>query len=326
MSVDVESTAGRGRTAVDRSPSARVVALRPRVGRHTAAGPSPEVVALVPDPGHATVPAHPARHQRGGGTALVPEPDGRPLVRELEDLVGRFHEHGPAPVLRAELTALLSAWAAALVRLHRTPLTALTPTADLPWVLDAPLPDWLDELPVQAGPVWAVRAHPAIGRALAEARSAWTTAQWIHGEPTGDDVAVTRVRGAVRAVLLGGVTEPDGAVPGRDHLSAGCGDPRWDVATALDWVAIALGPVLDPAWGLDPVAMFLTEYRSLGGDATPTRSMAVARTVGTAIEWSAQLAVAAEPTDDELSWLSGLWTRPLELVGAARPGAARRAR
>ncbi|KQY47218.1 hypothetical protein ASD18_07635 [Cellulomonas sp. Root137] len=71
MSVDVESTAGRDRTAVDRSPSARVVALRPRVGRHTAAGPSPEVVALVPDPGHATVPAHPARHQRGGGTALV---------------------------------------------------------------------------------------------------------------------------------------------------------------------------------------------------------------------------------------------------------------
>lgn len=322
MSVDVESTAGRGRTAVDRSPSARVVALRPRVGRHTASGPSPEVVALVPDPGPSVArgPAHQARHQRGGGTALVPEPDGRPLVRELEDLVGRLQEHGPAPVLVAELTALLSAWAAALVRLHRTPLTAFTPTADLPWVLDGPLPDWLGELPVQAGPVWAVRAHPAIGRALADARSTWTTAQWIHGEPTGDDVAVTRVKGSVRAVLLGGLPEPGAS----HHPSAGRGDPRWDVATALDWVALALGPVLDPAWGLDPVAMFLAEYRGLGGDATPTRSIAVARTVGTAIEWSAQLAVVAEPTDDELSWLSGLWTRPLELVGAARPGAARR--
>jgi hypothetical protein len=323
MSVDVETTVtGRTRTAVDRSPSARVVALRPQVGRHTAAGPSPEVVALVPEPGPAIsgAPTSPARHQRGGGTALVPEPDGRPLVRELEDVVGRLHERGPASVLRTELTALLSAWAAALVRLHRTPLTALTPTADLPWVLDGPLPDWLDELPVQAGPVWAVRAHPAIARALAETRSAWTNAQWIHGEATGDDVAVTRANGSVRAVLLGGAPRRDGSAP------AGCGDPRWDVATALDWVAIALGPVLDPVWRLDPVATFLAEYRSLGGDATPTRSMAVARTVGTAVEWSAQLALVAEPTDDELSWLSGLWSRPLELVGAAPAGAARRMR
>ncbi|WP_421734732.1 hypothetical protein [Cellulomonas sp.] len=328
MSVDVESTAaGRNRTAVDRSPSARVVALRPRVGRHTAAGPSPEVVALVADPAAPPAPGqtHPARHQREQGSTQALEPDGRPLVRELEDLVGRLHQHGPTPVLRARLTSLLSAWAAALVRLHRTPLTSLTPTADLPWVLDEPLPDWLGTLPAQAGPVWAVRAHPAIARALEDARSTWTTAQWIHGEPTGDDVAVTRVNGSVRAVLLGGSAQPDGTVLAREN-GAGCGDPRWDVATALDWVAIALGPVLDPGWELDPVATFLAEYRSLGGDATPTRAMAVARTVGTAIEWTAQLAVAQEPTDDELSWLSGLWTRPLELVGAARPGAARRMR
>lgn len=312
MSVEVErAAAGRGARAVDRSPSARVVALRPRIGRHSAAGDSPEVAALVVAP--TTPAAHPARHLPG---VVGTEPDGRPLVRELEDLVGRLHRRGPAATLRGELTALLSAWAAALVRLHRTPLHASTPDAAVPWVLDEPLPDWLDELPAQAGPVWAVRAHPAIGRALLDARSSWTAAQWTHGDPTGDEVAITRSHGTVRAVLQ---ADPD-------HPSAGCGDPRWDVATALDWIAIALGPVLDPAWDLDPVAIFLAEYRSLGGDATPTRSMAIARTLGTAIEWSAQLALDPDSDDAELEWLSGLWTRPLELVGSARAGAARRMR
>jgi hypothetical protein len=315
MSVEVERTvtgAGAGRGAVDRSPSARVVALRPRVGRHTAAGTSPEVASLVAEAAPA---AHPARHLPAGCAGA--EPDGRPLVRELEDVVGRMNRRGPAATLRAELTVLLSAWAAALVRLHRTPLSALTPDAVVPWVLDEPLPDWLDRLPAQAGPVWAVRAHPAIGRALLDAKGSWTAAQWTHGDATGDEVAITRSHGTVRAALLGGSDE---------HASAGCGDPRWDVATALDWIAIALGPVLDPAWDVDPVAIFLAEYRSLGGDATPTRSMAIARTLGTAIEWSAQLALAGGADDDELAWLSGLWTRPLELVGAARPGAARRMR
>lgn len=316
MSAEVERAAtgaGAGRVAVDRSPSARVVALRPQVGRHTAEGTSPEVVALVDEvPG-----AHAARHLTGPRAGQ--EPDGRPLVRELEDVVGRMHQRGPAATLRAELTELLAAWAAALVRLHRTPLSALTPSAPRPWVLDEPLPDWLDELPAQAGPVWAVRAHPAVRRALVDAGSSWTAAQWTHGDSTGDEVAITRSHGSVRAVLLGGPHCDD-------HSSAGCGDPRWDVATALDWIAIALGPVLEPAWAVDPVALFLAEYRSLGGDATPTRAMAVARTLATAIEWSAQLAVAGDPGDDELAWLSGLWTRPLELVGAARPGAARRMR
>ncbi|MEZ0449549.1 hypothetical protein [Cellulomonas sp. ICMP 17802] len=311
MTVEVER-AGAGVAAVDRSPSARVVALRPHVGRHAATGTSPEVAALVD-----TAPAaHPARHLPGGWAAQ--EPDGRPLVRELEDLVGRMHRRGPTRSLTAELTEVLSAWAAALLRLHRTPLSAFAPDAPRPWVLDEPLPDWLDELPPQAGPVWAVRAHPAVGRAVQEAAAAWTAAQWTHGEPTGDEVAITRVHGAPRAVLLGGAPRSDGRSP------AGCGDPRWDVATVLDWIAIALGPVLDPAWEIDPVAVFVAEYRDLGGDATPTRAMAVARTLGTAIEWSAQLVLAGEAGDDELAWLSGLWTRPLELVGAARPGAARR--
>lgn len=326
MSVEVRGTVTvRDRAQVDRSPSARVVALRPSGGRHLAARPSPEVAALAAGDADAATGQHaPARH--GHALARSVEPDGRPLVRELEDLVARLHASGPTPTLRDELRSLLSAWAAALVRLHRTPLTPFTQEVERPWVLDGALPAWIDDLPAQAGPFWAVRAHPAIRRALEQARTSWTAAQRSHGDATGDEVVVTREHGAVRAVLLGGGHGRDASLALRERVPAGRGDPRWDVATALDWTAIALGPVLDPAWDLDPVAIFLTEYRALGGDATPTRAMSVARTLATAIEWSAQLAIACEPTDEELAWLSGLWTRPLELVGAARPGAARRQR
>lgn|GEM_PF-1222142 len=359
---------------VDRRRPARVEALEPAVGRHAAAGPSPEVVALVGVPGASSAHANDAGGNRAGttragtartgtartgaartgatgtpatraglvgGTDVLTCPGGDPrehqarhalddaapdvaqplpLVRELEAVVDRMSAYGPMLALQSDLRALLGAWAAALVRLHRTPVTATTPVADVPWVLTEPLPDWLDDLPTETGPVWAVRAHPGVLRALRRTRGDWTAAQWTHGDPTGDEVVVTRRRGTTRATLLGAAhhdeVEQD---PPAGQPRSGTGDPRWDVATALDWLAIALGPTLDPAWRVDPVVMFLDEYQALGGTAVPTRAMAVARTVATAVEWSAQLALAGPDGPEERAWLAGLWTRPLELAARRSP-------
>src|SRR4051794_41950181 len=89
MSVDIEPT-----TVVDRSPSARVAALHPRVGRHAAGGPSPEVAELIGDAGVVSLPTaarrgHLPRHPAGG------EADGRPLGRELEGPGAQPSQHGP---------------------------------------------------------------------------------------------------------------------------------------------------------------------------------------------------------------------------------------
>ncbi|AEE45123.1 hypothetical protein [Cellulomonas fimi] len=341
---------------VDRAPLARVIALRPSTGRHAAAG-SPETAGLAPtapvptvhravSAGHATtatvttLPASPrpvgavapaaaptgqvtsdARHREGAHAEV---PVARSLVRELEEVAAAMHDHGPLPSLRVELRQLLSAWGAALVRLHRTPLTSAVPLAELPWVLREPLPRWLADLPGDVGPVWAARAHPGVLRAVDEARRSWSAVQWTHGDATGDEVVVTRSRGVARAVLLGVAdrSSPDGTLPPAPAHRSGRGDPRWDVATALDWLALALGPALDPAWGLDPVASFVAQYRELGGDALPTRATAVARTLSSAVEWTAQLTLGAEPTDEERAWLVGLWQRPLELVARTRPASS----
>ncbi|MGY4643458.1 hypothetical protein ACVW07_001291 [Cellulomonas sp. URHB0016] len=313
---------------VDRRRPARVEAIDPVVGRHAAAGPSPEVVALVAVPrdvasrtdracGDPSV--HPARHARDGSCPGAAEVEPLPLVRELESVVDRMSTYGPLLALQSDLRALLGAWAAALVRLHRTPVTLATPVAEVPWVLTEPLPAWLGDLPVETGPIWAVRVHPGVLQALRRTLAGWTAAQWTHGDPTGDEVVVTRRHGTTRATLLGAAHHDEAEQePPAGQPRSGMGDPRWDVATVLDWLSIALGPALDPAWHVDPVAMFLDEYHALGGRAVPTRAMAVARTVATAVEWSAQLALAGPDGPDERAWLSGLWTRPLELAGRRR--------
>lgn len=236
----------------------------------------------------------------------------RSVVRELEDLTSRLELRGPAATLRAELSALLEAWATALLRVHRSRVAPTAPEAPAPWVLVAGLPSWIPELSPRTGPAWAVLAHPGTRAALTDVRQAWTADHLVHGEPAGDDLVVHRERGVVSASFL---TSP-----------GGLGDPRWDVATALDWLAVALGPVLDPQWQLDPVAELLAHYRRLGGQAEPDRSWAVVRTVTTAVEWTAQLGMGEEPPDDDtLGWLAGLWTRPLELLDG-RPATRRRRR
>ena len=234
---------------------------------------------------------------------------GRPLAGELEDLVYALAAQGPVPPLRAELADLLGAWAAGLVRLHRRPVDAGTREAPLPWVLrEEPVPAWVTELPAVAGRAWAVRAHPSMLRAVSEARAGWSASQRVHGE-AGDDVVI--MRDAHRR------PRPAALRPGP---ASGRGDARWDVASALDWIAVVLGPALEPGWQLDPVADFLTAYRALGGAAEPTRALAVARTVATAVEWSAHLAAdGASATVEDHEWLAALWARPLDLVtGGAR--------
>ncbi|MDM7832181.1 hypothetical protein [Cellulomonas edaphi] len=246
---------------------------------------------------HAVQPTH--------GSTDLPR---RPLVRELEDVVERMHELGPSPRLRADLVSMLGSWASALVGLHRSRVSITAAEPALPWVLEDGLPAWLDDLPVEAGQVWAVRAHPATQRALDRTLAGWSAVQNTHGDPGGDVVTIEREHGTVRAHL----DAADGS-PCRGVL----GDPRWDVATAADWLAVALGPALDPRWGIDPAATFVSRYRAHGGDALPSRDMAVARTLTTAVEWTAQLAVLSEPDDEALAWLSGLWSRPLALLGAS---------
>jgi hypothetical protein len=170
------------------------------------------------------------------------------------------------------------------------------------------VPAWVTELPAVAGRAWAVRAHPSTSRAVDEARAGWSASQRVHGE-AGDDVVITR--DAHRR--LGPAQLRPGAATGR-------GDARWDVASALDWIAVMLGPALDRGWQLDPVADFLAAYRALGGAAEPTRALAVARTIATAVEWSAALtADGASATLEDHEWLAALWARPLDLVaGGAR--------
>jgi len=264
------------------------------------------------------VPLAPLRAGReaDGGTDLPGgEARTRPLVEHLEELVVHLRAHGPRPDLRRCLDQALGAWAGALIATHRTRVTALTPDAPLPWVLtDDPVPAWLDDLPTVAGPVWAVRQHPGVQRALEAARHTWSAVQLVHGDCTGDHVLVPlEGDGEGRLARL---------TPGTDDLgvgTGGCGDPRWDLATALDWLATTLSPALDPTWDLDPVAGLTRVYRERGGDALPSRALAVARTVATAVEWSACVLDGADADEDDLAWLAGLWTRPLELVGSARP-------
>jgi hypothetical protein len=260
--------------------------------------------------------AAPAPARRASGLHAVPDapavtdPHVAPalaavaLVTELDGVVAAMAADGATPAHRDELDAVLTAWAQALVRTHRRRLTPFSPVAPLPWVLEDPLPAWIDELPAAAGPAWAVRAHPAVRQSVHRTLSSWTAVQWTHGAPTGDDVVLSPEAGGTwRAQLPSPI---------------GRGDPRWDVATVLDWLAVALGPILEPVWRIDPGARFLTEYRAQGGDATPSRAMAVTRTLATAVEWSALVVDGSDVDDEDAAWLGMLWRRPLELVGAGR--------
>ena len=232
---------------------------------------------------------------------------GRALTAELDDLLDALTEQGPVPSLRVELADLLGAWAAALVRVHRLIVDAGTRSVPLPWVLrEEPVPAWVTELPAVAGRAWAVRAHPSTRRAVSEARAGWCAAQRVHGA-AGDDVVITR-----------GARHRLGPAQLRPGAATGRGDARWDVASALDWIAVVLGPALDPDWQIDPVADFLASYRALGGEAEPTRALAVARTIATAVEWSAALtAEGASAHRGDHEWLAALWARPLDLVTGA---------
>ncbi|PVU82427.1 hypothetical protein DDP54_04745 [Cellulomonas sp. WB94] len=277
----------------------QVVTLRPRRGARGEPGRAGKLSRTAVGP--ASTPA--------GDPAAAPTADvvGRPLAGELADLLDALTDRGPVAPLRVELGDLLGAWASALVRIHRRPVDAGTRSAPLPWVLSQePVPAWVTELPAVAGRAWAVRAHPATRRAVDEARAGWSASHRVHGE-AGDDVVITRdANHAIPAAQL---------LPG---ASTGRGDARWDVASALDWIAVVLGPALDPGWQIDPVADFLAAYRALGGQAEPTRALAVARTIATAVEWSAALAAdSASASADDHAWLAALWARPLDLVTGA---------
>jgi hypothetical protein len=260
-------------------------------------GSRPTAAPGVRAPGLHLVPTSPPARLEAPGASS-------PLVAELESVAAAMAADGATTAHRRELDAVLGAWAHALVRTHGSRPTAASPVAPLPWVLDGPLPAWLDDLPPAAGPAWAVRAHPAVRRAVARTRASWTDTVWIHGAPTGDDVVLR--------------CDDAGAWEAELPSPIGRGDARWDVATVLDWLAVALGSALAPVWRVDPGARFLAAYRTLGGDATPTRAMAVTRTLATAVEWSAQLVADSDGQDDDREWVAALWQRPLELVGVGR--------
>ncbi|NMM17873.1 MAG: hypothetical protein HHJ14_12365 [Cellulomonas sp.] len=279
----------------------RVVALRPAGGAR--GKPRRKIGPMLPGIGPAcTAVGHPA--------AVPTSADvGRALAAELDDLLDALTDQGPVPPLRVELADLLDAWASALVGVHRRVVDAGTRPVPLPWVLrEDPVPAWVTELPAVAGRAWAVRAHPSTRRAVSEARAGWSATQHVHGA-AGDDVVITR---SARRHLAPAQLRPVAAT--------GRGDARWDIASALDWIAVVLGPALDPDWQMDPVADFLAAYRAFGGEAEPTRALAVARTIATAVEWSAALtAEGASASLEDHVWLAALWARPLDLLtGATR--------
>jgi len=232
---------------------------------------------------------------------------GRTLQAELEHVVGALRHDGPDSAGRAALTELLWAWADSLVVVHRTPVTGTEPVAPRPWILDPAHRDtWTSPAATVAGTAWAVREHPATRRAIAQAGAGWQATGWAHGD-TGAGVVVTRVGDAgPRTELVAGT-------------GSGLGDARWDVACALDWLAVGLGVALDPEWRIDPVGGFLAAYRTLGGTFEPTRALAVARTVMTAVEWSMHVGARdLEPDEADAAWLATLWARPLDLVTSSR--------
>ena len=289
----MSATLGDGECAA--AGSGRVVALR--LASDTRGESERESVPSLPGVEHALSAVGPVAMPTEAAVA-------RPLAGELEDVVDALTDEGPVTPLKVELADLLGAWASALIRVHRHPVDAGTRAAPLPRVLaEEPVPAWVTGLPAVAGHAWAVRAHPATRRAVDEARTGWSASQHVHGG-AGDDVVVRRDAGH----RIGAAQLLSGSASGR-------GDARWDVASALDWIAVVLGPSLDPSWRLDPVADFLAAYRARGGAAEPTRALAVARTIATAVEWSAALvADGASATDEDYDWLAALWARPLDLV------------
>ncbi|MGV8976914.1 MAG: hypothetical protein ACOH17_02630 [Cellulomonas sp.] len=279
--------------------SDRVVSLRPAGG--VRGEPWHQIVAMLPEIGPAcSAPDHPA-------APATPAVLGRPLADELDDLLDALTDQGPVPPLRADLADLLRAWASALVRFHRRPVDVSTLSVQIPWVLcEDPVPAWVTELPAAAGRAWAVRAHPSTRRAVSDARAGWSTSRCVHGS-AGNDVVITR-----------GASNRLGLARLNPRAATGRGDARWDVASALDWIAVVLGTALDPDWQIDPVADFLVAYRDAGGRAEPTRALAVARTIATAVEWSAALtAEGASTSREDHEWLAALWARPLDLLTGA---------
>lgn len=320
--------------------------LGPGTGDRRRATPSTGRLRLVrPDEGPWGADVDGGRAGLSGGCAERESPQPTALVHALAESVTAMRADGPTVGHRAALADLLVGWAEGLVALHAAPVPDGTATAPLPWVLEADtLTARLGSLPAGAGRAWAVAAHPRVRRALRDARADWLPDRWVHHADaecvsvvTGDVAAqvdlphgphgaaasasvsasVSASASTVRTAAACTDERPpaQGTAPRAVLTGAGRGDARWDVATALDWLAVNLAPALEPAWELDPVTAFMRAYRGFGGTAEPSRAMAVARTVATAAEWSASLDAREGPAgEDERAWVAGLWARPLTLV------------
>ena len=151
----------------------------------------------------------------------------------------------------ADLAEVAQSWGLALAGLHTERGARPRAAAPRPWVLGAAGPRWPQRTvaPEAAAVVLRVAASdPALRRAARQAEDRWTESGWIHGDIAPRHVIATCEELRVRFVDFG---------------AAGAGDPRWDVACALESIA-----QLAPVWRVSENVLseyFLLGYRRGGG-------------------------------------------------------------
>jgi aminoglycoside phosphotransferase len=151
----------------------------------------------------------------------------------------------------ADLAEVAQSWGLALAGLHTEHGARPRAAAPRPWVLGAAAPRWPQRKvpPDAAALVLRVAASdPALRRAARQAHDRWTESGWIHGDIAPRHVIATCAGSGVRFV---------------DFAAAGAGDPRWDVACALESIA-----QLAPVWRVSENVLseyFLLGYRRGGG-------------------------------------------------------------
>lgn len=167
-------------------------------------------------------------------------------------------EVGAEQPAACDLADLAQAWGLALAGLHTTPVgSALAVPAERPWVLSGaarfPVPGRRRPTAAQQTLLRLARSDPGLMWAVRQAADRWSERCLVHTDLAGRHVLVATAAGIAA----------DTKVRFVDFARAGLGDPDWDVAGALELLAVlATGCRVSESVLSD---YFLRGYRRAGG-------------------------------------------------------------